>query len=362
MLSINPTHAKGASGNIIPLNLPDDNNSGSLVVKLQIREHSAILSGDATGTTTARIIDNYSKVDPLFLKSSVEESSHHGAFTHKSNSKAWIKSREPTYVVFSSGSLHGHPAEKAYKNYAKIYDKNEKTKNLVVKPHDVCLWRPITKKSKEKETPVEKYEGVQRKTRKPFFSTFNSGSMTIMMPLKKKIGVESELRGPEKLEEWRSKKKRPHDKVTPLSLDEQKLEEFAKEEEGEESLSERPSTISQKRAKNLESSFSPYSPKNIGRKTKDEEEKEGKEVKASKKQPEAPKRSAVKRKYEGAAPTLVRKKVRSSDEKKFEASVIKNKKQEDIQQALAASIKEKKKKQKKVPTPRKKLFNLRKHL
>jgi hypothetical protein len=93
-ITINPAHSEGASGNIIPLNLPDDNNSGSLVVKLQIREHSAILSGNATGTTTTHIIDNYSKVDPLFLKSSVEASSHHGAFTHKSNSKAWIKSIE----------------------------------------------------------------------------------------------------------------------------------------------------------------------------------------------------------------------------------------------------------------------------
>jgi len=304
MLSINPTHAKGASGNIIPLNLPDDNNSGSLVVKLQIREHSAILSGDATGTTTTRIIDNYSKVDPLFLKSSVEESSPHGAFTHKSNSKAWIKSREPTYVVFSSGSLHGHPAEKAYKNYAKIYDKNEKTKNLVVKPHDVCLWRPINKKSKEKESQVEKYESVQRKTRKPFFSTFNSGSITINMFLGGEIGVASELKGAEELEKWRSKNKRPHDKVAPLSLDEQKLEEFSKEEEGEESLSERLSTIPKKRAKYLKSPFSPYSPRNISRKTKVEEkekekEKEGKEVKAPKKQPEALKRSAVKKNMKG---------------------------------------------------------------
>ncbi|MBL0942296.1 MAG: hypothetical protein IBJ00_06210 [Alphaproteobacteria bacterium] len=130
MLSINPTHTEGASGSIIPLNLPDDHNSGSLVVKIQIGESSALLSGDATGTTTTRIIDNYSKVDPSFLKTSLEESSHHGAFTHKSNSKKWIRSTEPTYVVFSSGSLHGHPAEKAYMNYSNVYANNEKTGHL----------------------------------------------------------------------------------------------------------------------------------------------------------------------------------------------------------------------------------------
>ncbi|MBL0941491.1 MAG: hypothetical protein IBJ00_01990 [Alphaproteobacteria bacterium] len=114
----------------------------------------------------------------------------------------------------------------------------EKTKNLVVEPHDVCLWKSVQKKSNQEESQSEKYEGVQRTTRKPFFSTFNSGSITFTMRLNGVIEVESELKGVESLTSWKSEDNDLEDKVTPLVLDKEKMEAFVHEEDSDDEGSE----------------------------------------------------------------------------------------------------------------------------
>jgi beta-lactamase superfamily II metal-dependent hydrolase len=76
---------------------PGDDNTDSLVVKIKHKESSAILTGDATGLTTTRILNNY-YVHEDFLLTYVLLASHHVSFSHVSNNDAWVQATLPEFV------------------------------------------------------------------------------------------------------------------------------------------------------------------------------------------------------------------------------------------------------------------------
>ena len=113
-LSINPTHFIGNGNQVLRMSDPEDDNPDSLVLKIENGKSSAILTGDATGLTTTRIINNYHGQGVECLNTNVLLASHHGSSTHGSNNKEWIAATQPELVIISNGLLHGHPHEDAY--------------------------------------------------------------------------------------------------------------------------------------------------------------------------------------------------------------------------------------------------------
>jgi hypothetical protein len=113
-LSVNPTHFL-EDGTVLRFFYTTDSNADSLVLKIETQGRSAILTGDATGLTTTRILNNYHGTD--FLKTDVLLASHHGSFSHDSNHLSWMQATHPRTVLISNGLLHGHPAEEAYKAF-----------------------------------------------------------------------------------------------------------------------------------------------------------------------------------------------------------------------------------------------------
>ncbi len=118
LLSVNPTHFEGNGNIVLRMSDPGDDNTDSLVVKIKHKESSAILTGDATGLTTIRILNNYYEHKD-FLLTNVLLASHHGSFSHGSNNDAWVQATQPEFVLISNGLLHGHPYDDAYNAFKK---------------------------------------------------------------------------------------------------------------------------------------------------------------------------------------------------------------------------------------------------
>jgi hypothetical protein len=189
LLSVNPTHWKEEGKEIVARScLEDDDNSDSLVIKLQVGEHSIIITGDATNMTSGRILGNYS--DNLgFLKSTITTSDHHGSKTHGSNNLPWIRATAPQHVIFSCGIMHGHPSLPAYNNA-------KQSPNLArTEPHDIWVWEPSEKKKdKEDEETYPKGRKVRvHTTYQSLFSTFSSGTLTFTLPEAGEISIESQM-------------------------------------------------------------------------------------------------------------------------------------------------------------------------
>ena len=101
---------------------PDHKNSEAVngngaVVRLSMTVRNFIFTGDATGKTTKRILDNVS--DAAKLKSRILMASHHGAETHETNSASWALATSPERVIFSAGLNSGleHPRLQTVFNY-----------------------------------------------------------------------------------------------------------------------------------------------------------------------------------------------------------------------------------------------------
>jgi hypothetical protein len=189
LLSVNPTHWKEEGKEVVARAcLEDDDNSDSLVIKLQVGVHSIIITGDATNMTSGRILGNYS--DNLgFLKSTIITSDHHGSKTHGSNNLPWIRATAPQHVIFSCGIMHGHPSLPAYNNA-------KQSPNLArTEPHDIWVWEtPEKKKDKEDEETYTKGRKVSvHTTHQSLFSTFSSGTLTFTLPEAGEISVESQI-------------------------------------------------------------------------------------------------------------------------------------------------------------------------
>ncbi|MDE0029121.1 MAG: hypothetical protein OXU42_06965 [Deltaproteobacteria bacterium] len=86
-------------------NSSDDDNANSLVLMLKYGSFGVIFTGDATGVTESAAIANFGDG----LRATVLTASHHGASSEGSNSAAWAAATRPAVVVYSAGTLYGHP-------------------------------------------------------------------------------------------------------------------------------------------------------------------------------------------------------------------------------------------------------------
>jgi beta-lactamase superfamily II metal-dependent hydrolase len=97
-----------------------DENMNSIVLRVSFYDNffSIIMTGDATGVTTDRLI-KHSTPETLFCDAMI--ACHHGAITHESNNAPWVAATQPKYVIFSAGGHAGyhHPQLDALWNYAK---------------------------------------------------------------------------------------------------------------------------------------------------------------------------------------------------------------------------------------------------
>ena len=82
-----------------------DDNADSLVLMVEYGSFRAIFTGDATGATERAAIANFDGD----LRAAVLSASHHGASSKGSNSADWAHATQPAVVIYSAGTLHGHP-------------------------------------------------------------------------------------------------------------------------------------------------------------------------------------------------------------------------------------------------------------
>ena len=204
-LSVNPTHFVGEGDEILRMSDSEDDNADSLVLKLQCGDLSAILSGDATGLTTTRILNNYHN-NKVFLKTNVLLASHHGSVTHESNNKEWIEATEPEFVVISNGLFHGHPHDGAYQNFKKS---------------------PRLKKVTNHKVLVGEFdnEWSMHHTQNAIFSTLTNGTITIVLEKEKEIKIICEKQ--KLLEVLKTKIKKKKDKKEKLFVQETENEIIA---------------------------------------------------------------------------------------------------------------------------------------
>lgn len=123
LLAINSNHVTslGADPKVVNISSNeeeiDDYNTDSIILKITDTrtKKSIILTGDATGMTTTRLMD-HAKDSELanILQANVLVASHHGSSSHGTNNEAWIRTVNPEYIVISTGGSYGHPTKKAY--------------------------------------------------------------------------------------------------------------------------------------------------------------------------------------------------------------------------------------------------------
>ena len=89
---------------VLTVNTGFQKNPRSLVPRIQHGAFSATFTGDATGKTQEKIMENF----PSF-ETTVLTGSHHGASTVDSNHENWALFAMPEITVFSSGTRFKHP-------------------------------------------------------------------------------------------------------------------------------------------------------------------------------------------------------------------------------------------------------------
>ena len=82
-----------------------DDNADSLVLMIKYGSFGIIFTGDAIGITERAAIANFDGD----LRAAVLLASHHGASSKGSNSREWADAVQPAVVIYSAGTLHGHP-------------------------------------------------------------------------------------------------------------------------------------------------------------------------------------------------------------------------------------------------------------
>lgn len=96
-----------------------DDNTNSIVLRVTFyNKCSMIITGDATGITTDRLIEHYPEKEEG-LKCDLLIACHHGSITEESNNPRWVQITKPQWVVFSAGKHNGyhHPQFDAIWNY-----------------------------------------------------------------------------------------------------------------------------------------------------------------------------------------------------------------------------------------------------
>ncbi len=111
-----------ASVEILTVNAGKTNNDQSMVLRIQYKNFSATMTGDATGKTLENIKDKF-RNKPDQLATTLLSAPHHGAGTEKSDNPDWPKLFKPEIVVYSAGAKFHHPAcsaKKVYEDYGTL--------------------------------------------------------------------------------------------------------------------------------------------------------------------------------------------------------------------------------------------------
>lgn len=97
-----------------PVNISDDANNNSVVMKLSYGEDSILLTGDCSKAEEKDIIENGADISAVLLKSG-----HHGSST--SSTEDFIRKVNPKTVVISCGknNSYGHPHKETIATYNK---------------------------------------------------------------------------------------------------------------------------------------------------------------------------------------------------------------------------------------------------
>lgn len=195
-LSINPCHfCEGDKVKRCSDGKPDDNKE-SLVLKIINGKQSMLLMGDATEATTNRIFENYEDSRD-FLITDCLLSSHHGSFTHGSNSPQWLSITQPKYIFISNGLFYGHPSPEAYKAFH-IQPLQK------VQKHKVLVGKEKIPASGSKEKNKSYNQGILHETYAAIFSTLNSGSIIIILEkeaLRVRTAIEDDIKEAVSLDE-----------------------------------------------------------------------------------------------------------------------------------------------------------------
>ncbi|OJW47266.1 MAG: hypothetical protein BGO67_07480 [Alphaproteobacteria bacterium 41-28] len=170
-LAFNPSHFED-DGGILRFSDSQDDNTDSLVLKIEYGKSSVLLTGDATGLTMNKIYHRY-RYFPDFLKVNILCAAHHGSASHDSNDMELIKATQPEYVLISNGHMHDHPAKRAYKNFKKSERlKTVRIHKVLVGPSNNCK------------------EGSVHISERAIFATLNSGDLVATLHDEKPQGKE----------------------------------------------------------------------------------------------------------------------------------------------------------------------------
>lgn len=98
-------------------------NAVSIVVRLNYGDRAILLPGDAVGRVDDAPPDQLLATERFLVENSAQRplradillAPHHGA--DNASSSAFIAAVQPDWVIFSAGSLHGHPKFKTFKRY-----------------------------------------------------------------------------------------------------------------------------------------------------------------------------------------------------------------------------------------------------
>lgn len=104
----------------------EDRNRVSIVSQITVNHgaqqaFSAVLPGDATGTSEGVAIPNLAPHTAAY-ENRVVMASHHGAISFNSNSTGWVAQNYPTHVIFSAGERHHHPRCEIVRRYMGFVD------------------------------------------------------------------------------------------------------------------------------------------------------------------------------------------------------------------------------------------------
>lgn len=98
-----------------------DENTNSIVLRVTFyNKESIIITGDATGITTNRLIRYYPGSQDGTLYCDLLIACHHGSISEESNNLSWVKATQPKWIIFSAGMFdsYHHPQFDAVWNYA----------------------------------------------------------------------------------------------------------------------------------------------------------------------------------------------------------------------------------------------------
>ena len=164
---------------------PDENTS-SIVLRFSFfnNAYSMLITGDATGITTDRVLRHYPSASSNSLVSDFVLACHHGSITEESNNTEWVEAIKPKHVIFSSEQYDGyhHPQFDAFWNYLR----SPRLENAK-KAHDFVCARKSSRKlpisphvsNLAEDSKSGDYSWYKFKTDKSIYSTMSSGNIKI---------------------------------------------------------------------------------------------------------------------------------------------------------------------------------------